>query len=53
MEDFTNSGVHLDADISAPIIESVFFKDSPLHDGAMIITDNKILIFKNKKTIQK
>lgn len=42
VEDFANSGVKLNADLSAPMIESVFFKDSPLHDGAMIISEGKI-----------
>lgn len=42
VEDFANSGVKLNADLSAPMIESVFFKDSPLHDGAMIVSENRI-----------
>jgi uncharacterized protein (TIGR00159 family) len=36
------SGERVDAPISAPLIENVFFKNSPLHDGAMIIGNNKI-----------
>ena len=32
----------LDADISQRLIESIFFKNSPLHDGAIIILNNKI-----------
>ena len=28
--------------VNQPIIESIFFKNSPLHDGAMIIEDNVI-----------
>lgn len=36
------SGVILDAEISQPLIESIFNKESPLHDGAMIIANNKI-----------
>lgn len=28
--------------ISSPLIENLFFKNSPLHDGAMIITNNKV-----------
>ena len=38
-----DSGVKLDADISSELIESVFFPKTPLHDGAMIINDTKIL----------
>ena len=36
------SAVLLDAKISQPLIESIFNKDSPLHDGAMVIADGKI-----------
>ncbi|MGK0389617.1 MAG: diadenylate cyclase [Maribacter sp.] len=42
VEHFANSGVKLDAEISSPMIESIFFKDSPLHDGAMIISESRI-----------
>jgi DNA integrity scanning protein DisA with diadenylate cyclase activity len=28
--------------VNQPIIESIFFKNSPLHDGAMIIENNTI-----------
>ena len=28
--------------LSEQLIENIFFKNSPLHDGAMIISDNKI-----------
>lgn len=42
LEYFSNSGVVLDAKISQPLIESIFNKESPLHDGAVIISDNKI-----------
>ena len=37
------NGKKLNADISAAIIESIFFKNSPLHDGAAIIRGNKIV----------
>lgn len=39
---FAETGEKLDADISTRLIENVFFKNSPLHDGAMIIGGNKI-----------
>ena len=35
-------GVLLDAQISGRMIESIFHKESPLHDGAMLITDGKV-----------
>ncbi len=36
------SGTVINADINAPMIEAVFYPKAPLHDGAMIISDNKI-----------
>ena len=40
---FAESGVAMNAEISIPMIESIFYKNSPLHDGAVIIRDNKII----------
>lgn len=37
-----NSGDEMNVTVNQPIIESIFFKNSPLHDGAMIIENNKI-----------
>lgn len=42
MEAIVHTGVRMDALISQPLIESVFNKEGPLHDGAVILTDNKI-----------
>ena len=39
---YTNTGDLLDADVSKRLIESIFSKNSPLHDGAIIISQNKI-----------
>jgi len=39
---FENSGDAMDADLSKRLLESIFFKNSPLHDGAVIIRNNKI-----------
>ena len=36
------SGTVLDAEISAPLIESIFYPKTALHDGAMIISGMKI-----------
>jgi len=36
------SGDAMNIELNQPIIESVFFKNSPLHDGAMIIENNMI-----------
>lgn len=39
---YEDTGERLDADISTRLIENIFFKNTPLHDGAMIIGGNKI-----------
>ncbi len=39
---FEATGDAMDADISKRLLESVFFKNSPLHDGAVIVQGNKI-----------
>lgn len=39
---YYNSGNTINADISAILLESIFQKRSPLHDGAVIIADRKI-----------
>lgn len=40
--DYEKTGDEIDADINARLIENIFFKNSPLHDGAMIIAGNRI-----------
>lgn len=39
---YEHTGEMFNADVNARLIENVFFKNSPLHDGAMIIAENKI-----------
>ncbi len=39
---FENTGDAIDAEVSTRLIENIFFKNSPLHDGAMIIANNRI-----------
>lgn len=41
-----NTGVILEARISNSLIESIFYKNNPLHDGAVIIADNKVVAAK-------
>ena len=33
----------MDANVSARLIENIFFKNTPLHDGALIIRDGKMI----------
>lgn len=42
LDRFVTTGEVLDAVISTRLIENIFFKNSPLHDGAMIIVGKKI-----------
>mgnify|MGYP001819134159 FL=1 len=42
LDDHLRGGVIIDAAVSAPILENIFYPGSPLHDGAMIIRDSKI-----------
>lgn len=42
LDNYSHIGDALDANISSRILESVFAKDSPLHDGALIIFNNKV-----------
>lgn len=37
------TGETINANISTRLIQNIFFKNSPLHDGAMIIGDGKII----------
>ncbi|MDE6017497.1 MAG: diadenylate cyclase CdaA [Muribaculaceae bacterium] len=41
--DFEKTGDIIDADINTRLIENIFFKNSPLHDGAMIIDKKRIV----------
>ena len=43
LEDIIATGDVIDADISKRLIMNIFFKNSPLHDGAMIIGGNRIV----------
>lgn len=43
LADFVEVGMRLDAWVSRELIITIFSKDSPLHDGGMIVGKNKIL----------
>jgi DNA integrity scanning protein DisA with diadenylate cyclase activity len=42
IDKYRTDGLEVNANISAQLIISVFQKKSPLHDGALIIDNNKI-----------
>lgn len=43
LNEIAGTGTLIDAAISSQLLENVFFHNSPLHDGAMIIRKNRIL----------
>lgn len=43
LEDIISTGDSIDAEIVHRLIMNIFFKNSPLHDGAMVIGDNRII----------
>lgn len=43
LADIVKSGEFIDARINTELIKNIFFKNSPLHDGAMIIRRNRIV----------
>ena len=42
LDDIVDTGDRIDANINQRLIENIFFKNSPLHDGAMVIADKRI-----------
>ena len=42
LDDIVRTGDVIDANINQRLIENIFFKNSPLHDGAMIISHKRI-----------
>ena len=42
LDEIVGTGDRIDANINQRLIENVFFKNSPLHDGAMIIAQHRV-----------
>lgn len=42
LSEYVDSGELLDATISSRLIESIFFKNTPLHDGALFVTNGRL-----------
>ncbi len=43
LQDYVDTGVHLDATITAETLVTIFFPNTPLHDGAVIVRGNRIV----------
>ncbi len=42
LKDIINSGIYMNGDISPQLLVNIFTPNTPLHDGAVVISDNKI-----------
>ena len=42
LDNIVRTGDTIDANVNQRLIENIFFKNSPLHDGAMVISHNRI-----------
>lgn len=43
LEEYADSGVRLDAAPSPQLLEGIFYPNSPLHDGAVILRESRVL----------
>ena len=43
LNDYAVTGTRIDANVSSELIQSVFYTNSPLHDGALLIRDGRVL----------
>ena len=43
LEDYAATGVRINGEVTAEFLQSLFYPNSPLHDGAMIIRGNRVL----------
>jgi uncharacterized protein (TIGR00159 family) len=42
LDDIVETGEKIDSRLSQRLIENIFFKNSPLHDGAMVVSKQRI-----------
>ncbi len=42
LDEYFKTGTQIDGQVSEQLLRNIFFKNSPLHDGAMIIRDGRI-----------
>ena len=40
------SGISIDAKISTPLLKNIFFKNAPLHDGAVLVKNDRVVAAK-------
>ncbi|PEG87370.1 MULTISPECIES: diadenylate cyclase CdaA [unclassified Lactobacillus] len=44
LDDYIETGIKLDADITGELLINIFIPNTPLHDGAVIINNNRIAV---------
>lgn len=44
LEDYVETGISLDADISSELLINIFIPNTPLHDGAVIVKGDKVAV---------
>jgi len=44
LEEYINSGVRMDSDVSPELLLQIFYPNTPLHDGAVIIVGSKLVL---------
>ena len=44
LDDYIETGIKLDADITGELLVNIFIPNTPLHDGAVIINNNRIAV---------
>lgn len=43
LSELTDNGITIDAELNSYLIESIFFPKSPLHDGGVVVRDDRIV----------
>lgn len=46
LSDIIEGGITLDAKVSVPLLENIFFKNAPLHDGAAVVQNGRVVAAK-------
>jgi len=46
LEVIAETGVQVDAKLTSPLLKNIFFRNSPLHDGAVIVEEGRIVAAK-------
>ncbi|MBO5216408.1 MAG: diadenylate cyclase CdaA [Alistipes sp.] len=46
LADIIENGITINADLSVSLLENIFFKNAPLHDGAVVVQNNRVVAAK-------